>query len=58
MRKFDSKEQKKKEYGNGKVKHKITDTEDTLYLFSKKQTEAIKRYREFVYAGIKKKYLT
>lgn len=43
-----------KEYINGKVKHKITETDDTLYLFSKKRSDAIKRYQEFVHAGMKK----
>lgn len=43
-----------KEYVNGKGKHRITDTDDTLYLFSKVRSEAIKCYREFVFAGINK----
>jgi hypothetical protein len=43
-----------KEYISRNATQKITDTEDTLYLFSKIKAEAIKRYREFVYAGMKK----
>ncbi len=41
-----------KEYINGTRKNKITDTDDTLSLFSKIRSEAIKRYREFVFAGM------
>lgn len=41
-----------KEYMNGK--QTITDTEDTLYLISSKRHEAIRKYEEFVYAGIAK----
>ncbi len=43
-----------REYMNGKGKQTITDTEDTLYLFSKIRHEAIRKYGEFVYAGIAK----
>ncbi|MEN8262151.1 MAG: transposase [Nitrospirota bacterium] len=42
-----------KEYINGKRKNRITNTDDTLYLFSEIRSEAINRYREFVFAGIK-----
>jgi len=41
-----------KEYVEGNAKQKITDTEDTLYLFSKIKADAVRRYREFVYAGM------
>ena len=41
-----------KEYVNGKLKNKITDADDTLYIFSKIRSEAINRYREFVTATI------
>ncbi len=36
-------------------KEAITDTADTLYSFSKKQAIAVKKYQEFVSAGIKEK---
>lgn len=42
------------EYISKNSKQKITDTDDTLYSFSKVRTEAVNRYREFVYAGIEK----
>jgi len=41
-----------KEYVNKKCNHRITDTDDTIYLFSKIRSEAIRRYREFVFVGM------
>ncbi len=43
-----------KEYVIGKIKRKITETDNTLSLFSRKRSEAVRLYREFVYAGINK----
>ncbi len=42
-----------REYMNGKEKQ-TTDTEDTLYMFSKVRHEAIRKYEEFVSSGIAK----
>jgi len=42
-----------KEYINRRGRNTITETEDTLFLFSKNRAEAVKRYREFIMAGVK-----
>jgi hypothetical protein len=42
-----------REYIYGGMREPITDTEDTLYSFSKKRAIAAKKYHEFVNAGIK-----
>jgi len=44
-----------REYVFGRDKRTITDTDDTLYSFSKKRAIASKKYQEFVQAGIKEK---
>jgi putative transposase len=44
-----------KEYVIGRGKEAITDTDDTLYIFSKRRSIAVKKYKEFVNAGIKEK---
>lgn len=41
-----------REYTQGGCKQAMPDTDDTLYSFAKKRTIAIKKYQEFVNAGI------
>lgn len=40
------------DYSNGKDRSKITDTDETLYLFSKIKSRAVRLYHEFVFAGM------